>query len=156
MIYGDLTSPDLAHLAPDTVALLPIAALEQHGRHLPVITDTALLTEIVRRAETALPEKVALLPTLWAGCSHHHRDFPGTMSIRSETYTRILEDLIESLIGSGFRKIALINGHGGNITPMTEALYRIALKYPALDAPWVTGTSYWRLGADELAAQTFM
>jgi creatinine amidohydrolase len=156
MIYGDLTSLDLGRIAPQTIALLPIAALEQHGCHLPVITDTALVTEIVQRAESALSETVALLPTMWAGSSHHHKGFPGTMSIRSETYIRMLEDLIECLIDSGFKKIAIINGHGGNVTPMAEALYRISLKYQEHDAPWVVATSYWRLGAEQLASQAFM
>jgi creatinine amidohydrolase len=156
MIYGDLTSPDLGRIAPDTVALLPLAAVEQHGNHLPVVTDTALVTEIAQRAEAALPDTVALLPTLWAGSSHHHFGFPGTVSIRSETYILVLKDLVDSLIASGFRRIVLLNGHGGNVGPANEALYRISLEHQGLDAPWVTCATYWRLAAQELAAQTFM
>lgn len=156
MIYGDLTSPDLGRIAPKTIALLPIAATEQHGRHLPVITDTALVTELARRAEAALPKKVALLPTLWVGSSHHHLGFPGTMSIQSETYVRVLKDLVDSLISAGFRRIVLLNGHGGNINPAAEALYRIALEHPENNAPWVACASYWRVAGPELAAQKFM
>ncbi len=156
MIYGDLTSPKLGQIAPNTVALLPIAAVEQHGAHLPVVTDTALVTEIARRAEAALGDSVALLPTLWAGCSHHHFGFPGTISIGSETYVRVLKDLVESLIRSGFRRIVLLNGHGGNVLPATEALYRIALENPGPDAPWVTCATYWRVAGEDLAAQKFM
>jgi len=156
MIHGDLASPTIGRHAPETIALLPIAALEQHGDHLPVITDTALVTEIARRAEERLAEKVALLPTLWAGCSHHHLGFPGTVSIRSETYIRLLEDLVESLIVTGYRRIVLLNGHGGNITPATEALYRLALKHDQERAPWVAMASYWQVAAQELAGQTFM
>lgn len=156
MIYGNLTSPDLGRLAPETIALLPIAAVEQHGDHLPVVTDTALVTEIAARAEVALPDQVALLPTLWAGCSHHHLGFPGTISIGSETYIRVLKDLIDSLIGTGFRRIVLLNGHGGNSIPASEALYRVALEHPELDAPWAVCATYWRVAAAELAAQDFM
>ncbi|HWQ93043.1 MAG TPA: creatininase family protein, partial [Clostridia bacterium] len=72
MLYHELTYPEISRLAPSCVAILPIAAIEQHGAHLPVDTDTAIVTELGRRLETALPEKVLLLPTLWAGSSHHH------------------------------------------------------------------------------------
>lgn len=156
MIYGDLTSPDLARLAGKTIALLPIAAMEQHGNHLPVATDTALVGEVARRAEAALPKKVVLLPTLWAGNSHHHLGFPGTVSIRHETYVNVLKDLIDSLLLSGFRRVVLLNGHGGNINPAAEALYRVALEHPGTDAPWVVSATYWQVARNELAAQKFM
>lgn len=156
MIYGELTSPELGRIAPKTIALLPIAATEQHGNHLPVITDTALVTEIARRAEAALPKKVALLPTLWIGSSHHHLGFPGTMSIQSETYVRVLKDMMDCLLRSGFRRIVLLNGHGGNVNPASEALYRVALEHPELNAPWVTCATYWGLARRELASQKFM
>lgn len=156
MIYGDLTSPILGRKAPRSIALLPLAAVEQHGSHLPVITDTVLVTEIARRAEAKLPSKVTLLPTLWAGCSHHHLGFPGTISISSETYINVLQDLVDSLIATGYRRIVLLNGHGGNIVPASEALYRLALKHQGPRPPWVTLASYWQVAARELAAQTFM
>jgi len=156
MIYGELTSPELGRRAPKTVALLPIAATEQHGDHLPVITDTALVAEIARRAEAGLPKKVALLPTLWVGSSHHHLGFPGTLSIRSETYILVLKDLIDSLLSAGFRRIVLLNGHGGNVVPAAEALYRVALEHPESAAPWVVNATYWHVARRELAAQKFM
>lgn len=156
MIYGNLTSKDLGEIAPHTVALLPLAAVEQHGNHLPVITDTALVTEIAQRAEKALPDKVALLPTLWAGSSHHHFGFPGTISISSATYILVLKDLVDSLMRSGFRHIVLLNGHGGNVIPAAESLYRVALENQTVNAPWVTCATYWRLAGEKLAAQKFM
>ncbi len=154
MIYGDLNTTELRDLAPATIAVLPIAAVEQHGRHLPVITDTALVTEIASRAERALTDKVMLLPTLWAGSSHHHFGFAGTLSIGSETYIRVLMDLVESLEKTGFRRIVLLNGHGGNIAPANEALYRIALQEKG--DKWVTCATYWTLAGKELAEQKFM
>lgn len=156
MIYGELTSPDLGRIAEKTIALLPVGATEQHGNHLPVITDTALVSEIARRVEAELPDKVALLSTLWVGSSHHHLGFPGTVSIRSETYVRVLKDLIDSLLLTGFRRIVLLNGHGGNVVPASEALYRVALEHPGRNAPWVVCTSYWQVAGPELAAQEFM
>jgi creatinine amidohydrolase len=156
MKYGELTSPELGRLAPGLVALLPLAAIEQHGNHLPIITDTAIVSELANRVEAALPRKVALLPTFWVGSSHHHLGFPGTMSLRSETYILVLQDLIESLLTSGFRRVVLLNGHGGNTTPAAEALYRVALNHPEKSAPWVACATYWQVAREELASQKFM
>lgn len=153
MIYADLTSEELAHLAPGAVAVLPLGAVEQHGNHLPVSTDTAIAGELGRRVERALSEQVILLPTLWAGCSHHHLSFKGTLSISSETYVRVLCDLMESLLSAGFGRIFLLNGHGGNQTPFAEALYRVSLRRRDV---WVAAQSYWKLAAAELATQDFM
>lgn len=156
MKFADLTSPEIARIAPDHIAVLPLAAVEQHGDHLPVITDTAVAEELTRRLEAAMGDQIVTLPVLWCGSSHHHLGFPGTLSIRSETYTLVLIDLIESLMASGFRRIFLLNCHGGNQTPFAEALYRLNLQHKGPNEPWIAAASYWNLAARELAAQTFM
>lgn len=156
MILGELTSPSIKRLASRSIALLPIAATEQHGDHLPVIADTAIVTELAERVEKELPKKVMLLPTLWVGSSHHHLAFAGTMSIRSETYIQVLKDLVDCLLASGFRRIILLNGHGGNSVPASEAIYRVALEHPGKDAPWVACATYWNVAREELARQTLM
>lgn len=153
MLYAQLSSPEIGRVAAHSVALLPLAAVEQHGAHLPVSTDADLVSELARRAEAALPEVVALLPALWPGCSHHHLGFPGTLSISSETYIRVLCDLCESLIAGGFTKIFLLNGHGGNHIPFCEALYRLGLAHRGV---WISAQSYWHLASKELAGQDFM
>ena len=129
MKYGELTSSALGKIARKTIAVLPLAAVEQHGTHLPVITDTAIADELGRRVEKALPKSLVLLPTLWCGSSHHHKGFPGALSLRSETYIHVLCDLVECLIETGFNRIFLLNCHGGNQTPFAETLYRLNLKY---------------------------
>lgn len=156
MKYADLTSPEIGRIATTHIAVVPIAALEQHGSHLPVITDAAIADELGRRVEALLPDKIVLLPTLWCGSSHHHLGFPGTISISSETYTRVLVDMADSLIAAGFRRIFFLNCHGGNQTPFAEALYRLNLKHKGAKEPWIAAASYWNLAAPELAAQTFM
>lgn len=156
MIYTELTSPEIGRRAPRAVALLPIAAVEQHGRHLPVQTDTTLATEIARRTELALPRLVALLPTLWAGCSHHHLGFPGTVSLSTETYIRVLVEMVECIARAGFRRIVLLNGHGGNVNPANEALYRLNQKWQGTREPWVALATYWHVAGRELASQKFM
>lgn len=156
MKYAELTSPELGRIAPNLTAVLPLAAIEQHGDHLPVVTDTAIADELARRVEAAMPEELAMLPTLWCGSSHHHMGFPGTISLRSETYVNVLMDLVESLLHTGFKRVFLLNCHGGNQTPFAEALYRLNLKYRGENEPWIAAASYWNLAATELAAQTFM
>lgn len=157
MIYGELTSPRLKEAASGAVALLPLAAIEQHGDHLPVVTDTAIVSEIASRVEKALPDQVALLPTLWCGSSHHHLGFPGTVSISSETYIIVLSDLMRCLLRAGFSRIVLLNGHGGNHVPALEAVYRVNLENEnAPVPPWLAVATYWNVAAQELAGQTFM
>ena len=156
MKYGELTSAALGRLAGRSIAVLPLAAVEQHGTHLPVITDTAIADELGRRVERALPKQVVLLPTLWCGSSHHHKGFPGALSLRSDTYVQVLLDLADCLIDTGFRRIFLLNCHGGNQTPFAEALYRLNQKHRGPREPWIAAASYWNLAAPELERQKFM
>src|SRR5439155_16260949 len=72
----ELKWPDVAALSKDVPIVIPIAALEQHGRHMPVFTDSLLLGEVVRRIKEPLKERVLLTPLFWLGNSHHHIDFP--------------------------------------------------------------------------------
>src|SRR5256714_3546793 len=94
------------------VVIAPLGSLEQHGHHLPMLTDTMIITVIARRAEAELVDEALFLPTLWLGASDHHRAMAGTVSASNDRYVGILEDLVESLIGGGFRLIFLLNGHG--------------------------------------------
>src|SRR5688572_12947096 len=80
MLLADLAWPDVAALPKDTPIIFPVAALEQHGRHMPVITDSLLMGEIARRAEQKLGNRALFAPLQWLGNSHHHMDFPGTLS----------------------------------------------------------------------------
>jgi creatinine amidohydrolase len=123
MHLADLTWPEIGRLAPDTPVILPVAAVEQHGHHLPVATDSILLGEIVRRVETRMHESVLVAPLLWLGNSHHHMDFAGTLSARPRVYLDVVGDLIENLLAHDFRRIFLLNGHGGNIIPGRQAVF---------------------------------
>lgn len=142
----ELTSPQVAQVAATTVAVLPIAAIEQHGQHLAVSTDVAQVTHIAERAEAALQDEVVLCPTLQFGSSHHHLGFAGTLSLSHETYTRALVELTESLLQSGFRRIVLLNGHGGNITPGKQALSILSNRHDDTLQPNIVLATYWELG----------
>lgn len=149
--------PEVRKLAPKSIAIAPIAALEQHGHHLPVVTDTAIGTELAHRIERRFSKSVVLLPTLWIGSSHHHLDCPGTMSLSSATYIQVLVELLESIANAGFRKAILFNSHGGNHLPASEALYRyhMANRKKKPGVKFVLAT-YWITAAETLKNLPFM
>src|SRR5262245_57098643 len=113
----ELNWPAVSALSKDVPVVVPIAATEQHGGHMPLFTDSMLLGEVVRRAEAQLGHRVAFTPLMWLGNSDHHIDFPGTLSAAPRTYLDLLNGLFDNLIRYGFKRIALINGHGGNTVP---------------------------------------
>ncbi len=123
MLLQELSWPKVAAVASDLPVVVPIAALEQHGRHMPVFTDSMLLGEVVRLASAALADRVVWTPLLWLGNSHHHMDFAGTLSAAPRTYLDLLGDLIDNLVTHGFQRIVLLNGHGGNIVPAGQAVF---------------------------------
>ena len=104
MLLQELSWPQINSIANTRPVVVPIAAVEQHGRHLPVFTDSMLLGEVVRRASLALEDRVIWTPLLWLGNSHHHLEFAGTLSAAPRTYLDLLGDLIDNLVGHGFRR----------------------------------------------------
>ncbi len=103
--------PDKAN----TVVVQPVAAIEQHGPHLPVAVDTIITCGVLGRAFSRLPPDVPAyaLPPLCYGKSNEHVDFPGTITLTVHTLLATLLEVAESLYRSGFRKVAFVNGHGG-------------------------------------------
>jgi len=140
--------PDQTH----KVVVLPLGSLEQHGHHLPMLTDTMIGSEIARRAEIALGDEALFLPMLWVGASDHHRGMPGTVSLSNNVYVDVLVDILESLLGAGFRRIFLLNAHGGNITPGRMALYDVQLRHRDKPDLWMAFSSWWTIAADQIAA----
>ncbi len=138
--------PDVAALSKDTPIVIPIAALEQHGRHMPVFTDSLLLGEVVRRIKEPLKDRVLFAPLYWLGNSHHHIDFPGTMSASPRVYMDSLIDMAENFIMHGFRRIVFINGHGGNITPSQQALFELRQKFRRRSDLLLLSATYWTSG----------
>jgi creatinine amidohydrolase len=131
----------------DVPVIVPIAAVEQHGEHLPVFTDSLLLGEIVARTAERLGDQVVWAPLLWLGNSHHHLDFPGTLSAGPRTYLDLLGDLLNNLVTHGFRRLVLLNGHGGNIVPASQAVFEARQKYRDRDDLLLLSATYWLLGA---------
>ncbi len=151
MQLGERKWPEAKEIT-EKVVVVTIAAFEQHGHHLPLLTDTMIGTEIARRAEAELGDEALFLPTLWIGSSDHHRAFPGTVSLSANIYVKVLEDIIESLIGGGFRRIFLLNAHGGNIVPAKLAVYNVHLRHRDKPDLWLVFSSWWQIGKDSISA----
>ena len=147
VLLQELNWPTIAAVAIDLPVVVPIAALEQHGRHMPVFTDSMLLGEVVRLAAGVLGDRVVWTPLLWLGNSHHHMDFAGTLSAAPRTYLDLLGDLIDNLVAHGFRRIVLLNGHGGNIVPAQQAVFEARQRYRERNDLLLLTATYWLLGS---------
>jgi len=150
MRFQDMTWPLLREVSRgSTLVLAPIAACEQHSRHLPTFTDTLLVTAVAEGAEQRLPKQVLLLPTLWMGASAHHLRFGATLSAEVDTHVTMICDLLVPLVEDGHQRLMILNGHGGNIDTMHMALRRLQTRYPKKQ---MTAASYWEIAEQELAA----
>lgn len=127
-----MTWQDVAAADREAVVLIPTGSLEQHGPHLPLFTDSLIVTAVAEAVEKNLPDQVILTPTLWLGASGHHLKFPGSLSNHFDPYMGAIESIAESLIPHGFTKFFVINGHGGNTEPNGVAMRKLKAKYPNL------------------------
>ena len=143
----ELSWPAVAALPKDTPIVFPIAALEQHGHHLPLFTDSLLLGEIIRRAKEPLANRVLFAPLMWLGNSHHHLDFAGTMSAAPRSYLDLLNGLAENFLQHGFRRLVFINGHGGNDVPGKQTVFELRQRHRLCDDVLFLLGTYWSLGA---------
>jgi creatinine amidohydrolase/Fe(II)-dependent formamide hydrolase-like protein len=110
------TSPEVESIAHgDALVIQPIASVEQHGPHLPCYTDSLVAEGLVARALAVTPVEVNVwtLPVIAYGKSNEHLGFPGTISLSAETLLAVCRDVGRSVARSGFRKLAFVNGHGG-------------------------------------------
>lgn len=105
-----------------------IGSIEQHGPHLPITTDTHLGDIVAERVARKIG-RTLVAPTIRPGCSNHHIDFPGTISLRSEVLAGIIDDYVEAYVHHGFRNIILLPTHGGNFETVKEAKRRLSDRY---------------------------
>lgn len=123
--WADLSTQDFARLqtagtADSVIAVLPVAATEQHGPHLPLSVDTTLVEGVVAASLPHLPDalEVLFLPTQAVGKSNEHMRFPGTLTLSAETLIRLWTEIGESVARAGVRKLVLFNAHGGQVSVM--------------------------------------
>jgi len=132
MKLAELTWQDIADLSREIVVLIPTGAVEQHGPHLPLATDTLLATAAAEDIEAQLPDVTLLTPTLWLGASLHHMPFAGTLSHSFAGYDEALKRVILSLADHRFIKFMTINGHGGNCDSNRVAMRDLKSQNPKL------------------------
>lgn len=136
--------PEVDALDRDTPIVFPIAALEQHGRHMPLFTDSLLLGEVLRRVQLMpVAGRVVFAPLQWLGNSHHHLDMPGTLSAEPRLYIDLLKGLAENFLTHGFRRIVFVNGHGGNTVPSQQAAFELRQAYRDRASLLLLAITYW-------------
>jgi creatinine amidohydrolase len=134
----------------NAIVILPVASLEQHGPHLPVEVDSILGETVAARTAQkarAKGQPTLVLPVIWTGLSEHHMSFGGTVTLDNATFALLIEGVVRSVLRHGFRRIVLLNAHGGN----ENALRSIADDLtPKLGVPIVQFT-YWYAAAVAIA-----
>lgn len=150
--FAEMTWSEIRTAAEEgAVALLPTASIEQHGPHLPTKTDTFLVSSVVEGALERLSQesgapRIVCAPTLWLGASDHHRRF-FALSLSETTYVAALRDVCASIAEAGFGKLFIINGHGGNTSPLRVAISHLRKTAPEL---LIATADYWTLAAAEM------
>ncbi len=142
------------YLKHDDRVILPLGATEQHGRHLGVGTDH-LEAEAIALG-TGEKTNVAVAPTLNYGMSHQHLSFTGTMSLRPTTLVAVIEDLFRALYRHGFRRVLVVNGHGGNEASLASAVHLVSDDLRDLRTKtfqWWTDQESYRVIIDMLGPQ---
>jgi creatinine amidohydrolase len=150
VMWKELTAEDLrAKATADAIVVLPVASMEQHGPHLPVGVDTILCEGICRAgAEKAAADvAVVVAPTLWCGMAEHHMAFGGTFTFDIPTYRAVLLAFLRSIERHGFKRVFIVNGHGGNIAALNAFLPDFARETSLK----IRATTYFELAASDLA-----
>lgn len=145
--WWELRWPEIDVLDRDrTVLLLPTGAIEQHGPHLPVDTDIYDAYELALRAAQASDGQTLVLPPVWWGTSPHHMGYPGTISLRFETFSALIRDICAAVYHHGFSRVLIVNGHGGNSAILGATALRISEELGL----FIGSVSYWQLIGQEL------
>ena len=145
--WSALTSAAVAEFAArDSFVIVPVGSIEQHGPHLRLHEDIANALALAESAAQASPHPVLVAPPVWWGMAPHHMGFAGTISLRLDTFSALITDICRSLAAHGFRRILLLNGHGGNAAPLIATITQLS----ADDGLFVSTLSYWTLIPDTL------
>jgi creatinine amidohydrolase len=144
-IWNEATREELREALPSSVVVLPTAATEQHGPHLATGHDTFMVSHIAREAASRASAScdVVLAPALPFGSSAHHLPFGGTLSLSTETYYRVVRDLVASVLSGGARRLLLLNGHGGNHELNQLVARDVAIAQRADSGVVLAAASYW-------------
>ncbi|MBL4895016.1 MAG: creatininase family protein [Emcibacter sp.] len=145
MKWENLTSPKLDKMDRKIPVVLNIGAIEQHGAHLPVVTDALIGRYFTGRLEEELP--LLVLPQVAVCCSEHHMSFTGTLTVRHETFLSYVCDILESVIAHGFTNIVLFNSHGGNLAIGQVIMEKLGHRHPDVEFFMIT---WWKVAIERL------
>ena len=148
-LLAKMTWPEVEEILKETdIVLIPVGSTEQHGPALPVDNDAFIATELTfRLAERVwIKKKVVVAPTITFGYSPHHMDFKGTITLSESTLANVIVDVCKSLEHHGFKRIILVNGHGGNETALSNALHTMN---GVVDAK-IFVVDWWSIAADKI------
>lgn len=130
-----------------SIAVVPVGSIEQHGHHLPVATDTILVDAVAHEGAERVADDLPILvtPPVWAGNSPHHMVFGGTLSVGVRELLDTLEELADCVLENGFDAVVFLNGHGGNVSTIGDAVSIVGDARPDAE---VLGLTYFDLAAD--------
>ena len=146
--WTDIHWPDIADAGPARwIAVLPLAATEQHGPHLPVGTDVMIAQAHLERVRELLPAAIpaVFLPIQPVGISTEHIDYPGTLTLPTDAALKTWMALGESVARAGIRKLVMVTSHGGNSAAMTLVAQDLRAQHGLL----AVTTGWYRFGAPE-------
>lgn len=141
--------PDLSGLS-QRIFVVPLGSLEQHGPHLPLFTDSLIVSHVAERVEQLRSDQIVLLPVQWLGHSPHHRRF-GCVSLDLMPYVEMIRGICRSVVKIGARKIFLLNGHGGNDIPCKAAQRELKSEFESLPDLYIAYATYWNLAARQFS-----
>ena len=129
--WDALTRAELNVIASQALLVLPTGTTEQHGPHLATGTDAVIAKAVADHAaaQATRPEVIVIAPTLAFGASDHHLPFGGTLSLRVETFEAVLADLLASAATAGFKRVFVLNAHGGNAAACAVAVSEAARRH---------------------------
>ncbi|MBL8700002.1 MAG: creatininase family protein [Alphaproteobacteria bacterium] len=149
--WARLKASEIAGLAKrNAIVILPIGSTEQHGPHLPTQVDSRLATEVAHRAARIMSRThpAVVAPTIPYGMSEHHMSLSGTITLDYATMAAVLNCACESILRHGFKRIFVLNGHGGN----TEGVYTFVTEFTVKHRVPICGGTYWNIAQAEIAA----
>lgn len=136
----------LSALEDDPVVIVPVGSVEQHGPHCPMDVDIAgPFYMAVEAAKQTSDFPLIVAPPVWSGFTHYNKGFPGTISLRIETFLNLLQDICLSIHENGFKRIIIVNGHGGNDAPV-----RVVRDVLAEHNVFAVGFSWWKMVEPEM------
>ncbi|SFU16744.1 creatinine amidohydrolase [Pseudovibrio denitrificans] len=150
MNWEDLSTVDLDNFDRETPVVLNVAAIEQHGPHLPVSVDADIGEFFLKELNKRLGDQVLTLPCVKVGCSDHHMDFAGSLTVTHEAFMNYVLGILESVLHHGFKNILILNSHGGNNAIGKVIAEKLGAKYGK--SARILFTAWWRAAGEQLTS----